>query len=345
MRIYHNQLSSTLAQNLSPIWLIFGDEPWQKNDSLHQIKNAAKSQGFDELIRFSIDDKFSWDDLINEYCAMSLFAARRIIELEFVSAKVNEAGVKALTEITKQLTPDVLLLCHGGKLDGATTNKKWFKALSAVGVYLPLYDLDTKGLGMWLNKQIRQYQLNLDRQSIDIMLSFFEGNVLALDQELQKLSILYGQQAINADTISELVINQSKFNPFALIDALLSGKTDKCLLMLDQMQQEGVPAAKIIFFINKELNQLKQMHTQLQQGSNIAEVLKLFKVWEKRKPLYQHALKNGSLENTLIALHRIADVDIISKTTSDFSPFQLLADVCICLYQSSKLKPLSLDFH
>ena len=50
MRIYHNQLNQTLAKSLAPIWLVFGDEPWQKNDAIFQIKSAAKAQGFDVKI-------------------------------------------------------------------------------------------------------------------------------------------------------------------------------------------------------------------------------------------------------------------------------------------------------
>ncbi|REL26186.1 DNA polymerase III subunit delta [Thalassotalea euphylliae] len=345
MRIYHNQLSQTLSQPLSPVWLVFGDEPWQKNDSLAQIKAAALQQGFDELIRFSVDDKFSWDDVLNEYNAMSLFAARRVIELEFLTTKLNDSATKAIELICSQLSPDVALLCHGDKLDGNATKKKWFKTLSGAGVYLPIYDLDSKGLAMWLNRQVRQYQLVIDKQGHELLLTMFEGNVLALDQELQKLSILFGQQAIDFDTLSELIISQAKFNPFALVDALLTGKLDRCVTMLDQQQQEGTPAAKIQWFINKELNQLKQMHYQLQAGESQQAVFKAFRIWDKRKPLYQHAITNMSLDNILVAIARLADVDLVSKTTSEFNIFQLLADVCICAYHGEKLKPLSLNYY
>ncbi|WP_448210905.1 DNA polymerase III subunit delta [Colwellia sp. MEBiC06753] len=345
MRIYHNQLIQTLNQQLAPVWLIFGDEPWQKNDSLYQVKNAAQAQGYEEVIRFTVDDKFSWDELTNEYNALSLFASQRIIELEFLSTKVNDAGAKVLQTICDAPNPDTLLLCHGDKLDSATTNKKWFKSLSNLGIYLPIYDLDAKGLRLWLNRQVKQYQLSLEPASIDLMLSLFEGNVLALDQELQKLTILFGHQPVPFDVLSDIVINQAKFNPFALIDNLLLGNTSKCLLILDQMQQEGVPFAKVLWFLNKELTQLKQMHALLQSNIPINEVFKTFKVWDKRKPLYQHVLSKSNLKNTLIALNRIADVDLISKTSSEFNPFQLLADICICVYHGEQLAPLSLAYN
>ncbi len=55
MRIYHNQLITTLQQGFKPVWLVFGDEPWQKNDSLNTIKSTLLQQGF-ELVtsKFSV---------------------------------------------------------------------------------------------------------------------------------------------------------------------------------------------------------------------------------------------------------------------------------------------------
>ncbi|MFD2166052.1 DNA polymerase III subunit delta [Thalassotalea euphylliae] len=344
MRIYHNQLVNQLNQPLPPFVLVFGDEPWQKNDSLAQIKSAALHQGFDELIRFAIDDKFDWSELLSEYNAMSLFAARRVIELEFLSSKLNDKAQKAIAEIVEQPNPDTVLLFHGDKLDGATTNRKWFKSLNNLGFYVAIYDLDSKGMSLWLSKQLRHYQLTLDRQSQNLLTTLFEGNVLALDQELQKLSILYGNQPIDADTIESLVINQAKFNPFGLIDSMLSGKTAKCIAMLSQMEQEGTPVAKLIFFINKELQLLKQLFSNVAGGMPSDAAIKDAKIWDKRKPLYMNALQHSSIDNVYSALDRIAAVDFVSKTSSDFNSFQLLADVCLSLFHADQLQPFSLDY-
>jgi len=195
MKIYHNQLTNTLTQNLPTVWLIFGDEPWQKSDALRQIQYTAQQQGYIEKLSFSADDKFDWQTIADEYMAMSLFASQRINEVELLN-KTNEAAGKVLLSLSEQLHQDVVLILHGAKLDGATTNKKWFKSLNSKGVYLPIYDLDAKGLKQWLIRQTRQYQINLPFEAQQLLIELFEGNVLALDQELQKLSLLYANQPV-----------------------------------------------------------------------------------------------------------------------------------------------------
>ncbi len=344
MKIYHNQLSNTLNQGIKPVWLVFGDEAWQKNNSLMQIKQQAKAQGFNELIRFTADDKFDWQQLIDEYSALSLFANQRIIEVEFVTNKVGDKGAKALLTLSEQLHNDVILLFHGNKLDAPTANRKWFKRLAEQGCYLPLYDIEGRALQQWLQQQIKQLGLQLDQQIIPLLVELFSGNILALEQELQKLAILFGQQPISLEKAEALIINQAKFNPFQLTDALLAGNLKKVIKILDQQQQEGVNTNQLIWFIHKEIKQLLAMKTMQTQGTSQAALFKEYRIWDKRKPLYQQALANIPLSSLRLALARLAETDLLSKTSSEFNPYILLADVCISLYHGDTLQHLALNY-
>ena len=179
---------------------------------------------------------------------------------------------------------------------------------------------------------------------IPLLIELFEGNLLALAQELQKMSILFGQQQIQLDELEKLIINQAKFNPFQLLDNLLSGNCQKCVAILEQQQQQGIAVGQLIWFIHKELQQLLTMFEQLQQGESMSALYKQYRIWDKRKPLYQHALTQSNINNVQDALARLSQVDLISKTTSEFDAFILLADVCLTLYQGQTMKQYSLDY-
>ncbi|MBU2871083.1 DNA polymerase III subunit delta [Colwellia sp. E2M01] len=353
MKIYHNQLDNTLRQGFKPVWLVFGDEPWQKNNSLAAIKNHAKSLGFSEVIRFSSETSFDWQSIIDEYQALSLFANQRIIEVELTTVKVGDAGNKALLALAERLNQDinsgnvpqdVMFIFHGAKLDGPSANRKWFKSLTELGCYLPLYDIELKSMPQWLNNQARQLQLNISPELNTLLIELFEGNLLALSQELEKLVLLFGNQRINIEDAEQIILKQAKFNPFQVIDALLLGDCAKCIAMLDQLQQEGMAPAQLIWVFHKEIHQLYAMLNQLAQGENITQVYKQYRVWDKRKPLYQHALTHIKLDNIKQAIIRIADIDLLSKTSSEFNIFILLADLCITLYHGEKTAPLSLNY-
>jgi DNA polymerase-3 subunit delta len=344
MRIYHNQLSQTLKQGFKPVWLVFGDEPWQKNDSLVGIRQFADSQGFNEIVRFSVDDKFDWDTLFEEYQSMSLFSSLRMIEVEFTTAKIGDSGAKAIAKLIAMLHQDIQLIMHGPKLDAATQKRKWFKSLEAVGCFVPLYDIEGKQLQQWLLAQVRKMQLNLHTDVLPLMIELFEGNLPALEQELQKLAILFGQQQISFDDAEKLIIKQAKFNPFQLIDTLLSGDLKKSIAMLDQLQHDGTAIAQLIWFFHKEINQLIAMLEQLEHGEALNNLYKKYRIWDKKKPLYQYALNHISLPNAYQAQARLAQTDLLSKTSSEFNAFVLLADICITLYYGEISSQFSLDY-
>jgi DNA polymerase-3 subunit delta len=344
MRIYHNQLSNTLNQGFKPVWLVFGDEPWQKNNSLTAIKQYCQQQGFSEVIRFSADDKFDWNLLVEEYQAMSLFSAQRIIEIELVTGKIADAGSKILLKLSENFHPDVQLIFHGPKIDSAGQKRKWFKSLEQLGCFVPLYDIEGRQLQQWLNQQIKQHKLNIHHDVTPLMIELFEGNLPALEQELQKFSLLFGTQLIVAEDAEKLLIKQAKFNPFQVVDTLLSGDLKKCIGMLDQLQHEGAAIGQLIWFIHKEIAQLSTMLEQIEQGESIDSIYKKYRIWDKKKPLYQYALKHISRDNIYQAQARLAQTDLISKTSSDFNPFILLADVCISLYHGQTTKKFNLDY-
>ncbi|WP_159821292.1 DNA polymerase III subunit delta [Colwellia sp. 20A7] len=351
MKIYHNQLQQTVKQGFKPVWLVFGDEPWQKNDSLAIIKNHALQQGFSEVIRFTSDNSFDWQQLIDEYQSMSLFSSQRIIEVELTTVKVGENGNKtllALSEIIEKnaALQDVVFIFYGPKLDGPSANKKWFKALTQLGCYLPIYDIDAKILPRWLQNQARSLNVNLAPELSSLLIELCEGNLPALEQELQKLSLLFpnNNQQISLNDAEKLVTKQAKFNPFQIIDALLLGNCKKCVVMLDQLQQEGAATGQIIWVFHKEINLLYTMLSKVAQGTQLNDLYKEYRIWDKRKPLYQHALTHISLKNVKRAMSRLADIDLISKTSSEFNAFILLADLCITLYYGETTQHFSLNY-
>lgn len=348
MRIYHSNLNNQLAKPLLPVWLIFGDEAWQKNNALDAIKHTAKQQGFDELIRFTADNKFDWNLVLQEYQSLSLFSSLRIIEIDLVNNKIDDKASKILLEINNQIQQqaqsDVLLVLHGSKLESTTSRKKWFKSLEQIGCYIPLYEMEGKGLTIWLNQQCQLLKLTLDSQAQSMLAEFFTGNLPALHQELQKLAILFNQKFIQVEDLESLLIKQAKFTPFQLVDALLAGDLSKCMDMLTQLKNEGVDAAQLVWVLHKELSQLEIMQSRLANGESTEELFKEYRVWDKRKPLYNTALNHMNLNNIKLAKQRLALADLVSKTSSDFDHYLLLSDVCISVFHGNVTKTMPLDY-
>ncbi|TLU67711.1 DNA polymerase III subunit delta [Thalassotalea litorea] len=343
MRIYHSQLTQQLSKPLVHFFLVFGDEPWQKNDALEQIKSSAARQGFSEVIRFSVEENFDWHHVMEEYQSLSLFASQRIIEVDVGNGKLDEKASKVLLDISQIDHPDVLLILHGNKLDAATPRKKWFKALDSKGCYIPVYELEGRGLNIWLNQQCKALGVRLDGQGMTMISDCYAGNLPSLHQELQKLAILYPSGAITLAELELLLIDQAKFTPFQLTDTLLAGDLKHAMHILTQMKHEGIAAGQLIWVLHKELSQLEGMYIRLEQGQAISEVFKHYKVWDKKKPLYQKALNATSLYQIQLAKGRLAKVDLLTKTDSQLDAYLLLADICMAMYHGETMDKFPLE--
>lgn len=165
-----------------------------------------------------------------------------------------------------------------------------------------------------------------------------------MSQELEKFALLYPNQQLDIEQVEALTIKQAKFNPFQLIDTLLCGNFKKLLLMLESFSHDGVHASQLLWILHKEISQLAQMHEQMAQGVDFNQLCKDYRIWDKRKPIYQQAISNTSLSNVYIALSRLADVDQQIKSSSEFDDMLLISDVCISVFHGEVTDKLSLDF-
>ncbi|MGM8892135.1 hypothetical protein ACS8FA_14970, partial [Psychrobacter sp. 1Y1] len=109
MRVYPDQLTRQLSP-LPQCCLIFGDDPWLCEQSRAALHSEAKRQGFEEKIQLTQETGFSWNELFEQWQAMSLFSSRRIIELTLPQAKPGAEGSTMLQSLMQMDNPDVLLI-------------------------------------------------------------------------------------------------------------------------------------------------------------------------------------------------------------------------------------------
>ena len=67
MRIYPEQLLQHLNQQIPSCSLIFGDEALLCLEAKDQINQVARTQGYLEKMSYSLDGKFSSDQIFSEF--------------------------------------------------------------------------------------------------------------------------------------------------------------------------------------------------------------------------------------------------------------------------------------
>lgn len=329
MRIYVNQVKQHLSQ-LAPVYLVLGDEPLQKIQTIDAIRHAARQQGFDERISLVQDPQFNWQDLNSNGQNLSLFSNKQLIELELTSLKPGQEGAKAINEFLAHQSPDTMLLIHGPKATAEAQKAKWFKALDSKGIFVQITQPEGHHFVKWLEGEIAKHQLNIERQGVALLSQMFEGNLLAASQELEKLSLQVGQQTLDVAGLKQRVTNQARFSLFELQDALLEGHCDKALKILVSLQREEVEPQLLFWAFNRELSLLINLKQAQSQKQPLAPLYQQARVWAARQKMFDTALRRLSLQNLLGALSVLSEIEQSIKLSFEL-PWDKLTQLTLSL--------------
>lgn len=342
-KLYANQLAAQTAQGLAPCYLIFGEEPLQKLESIDTIREAAKAQGFTERLSFTADAQFDWQSLFNELNAMSLFAERRLLEVELPVAKSPNGANEHLKRLGGQLHADIVLVIHGSRNHSEVSKLAWFKQLQTHAVQVPIYLLDDRQQRQWLQQRAQRLNVQLTADALHLLQQYCAGNLLAARQELEKLALTHPGIRIDAEIFSRFLADHSSFNVFQLIDAVLSGNSADALHKLKRLLEQDVEPVIIAWQLQKELLQLQQLTYADQQG-HLSEQFKQLAIWPKKQPLYVQALRRLTPRWQTYLLQELAAFDRLYKSGECPDVLLALAHL-VTLFCHPLAKVFSLQHH
>ncbi len=312
MKLKIEQLSRHLSEHCLPVYLVSGDEPLLIQEACDQIRSMTNQKGFTER-ELLHGDKGDCDTLLSASETMSLFAEQKIYEFRLAKAPTVDF-TKAFLSWCENPPEDQILLISCAKLDKKSMNKPWYKLLAKLGVHIEIWPVDAKNLPGWLAQRARKKGLNLDADALNVLAERVEGNLLAAQQEVERLSLLYANQdAISAAMMREYVGDNSRFDTFELLEASFAGDAKRLTRILTGLRHEGEAVAKINGLLTYELRNLTKMAWDCEQGEMPAQVMQKYYVWGNKKDGYGKSLRRYPLNVWQRILARCLELDKMIK--------------------------------
>jgi DNA polymerase-3 subunit delta len=332
MRIYPERVAEQLNKKLSSIYLIFGNEPLLIHETLNLITKKAKEVGFEELHRYQVDTSIDWDSIYDQSQSLSLFSSRQIIEIALPESGANAATANHLVELCQSVHSDILFIIHGSKLTKTQENSKWFKTLSANAVLVNCLTPDLNRLPQFVSQRCARLGLSPDREAVQMLAQWHEGNLLALVQSLEKLALLYPDGKLTLVRLEESLSRHNHYTVFHWTDALLEGKPNRSQRILRQLKAEGIEATILLRTIQKELLLIWQLKGKQQQGQLSTEFDRL-RIWSSKRPLYQAAISRLNIANIQELIKQLVAIEILVKTQYSDSPWLALEQLSLDMSQ------------
>ena len=331
MRIHPDKLSEHLAAQLTPVYLVSGDEPLQLGECCDAIRLAARKADYATREVLEVGTGFDWQKLNAEASALSLFAEKKIIDLRIPNGKPGADGSRALVEYCNNPPPDTLLLLTLPKIDRQQQNSKWFKALDKLGATIQVWPIDPQRLQAWIEQRLHQAGIQPSRDAIAMLADHVEGNLLAAQQEIEKLLLLHGSGSLDAEQLAAAVSDSARYDVFELVDSALRGEADRCIQILAGLHGEGVAPPVVLWALHREARSMAQISADVAKGLSPEHAISRAKVFNKRVGLVRQGLTRLRTPQWLSLLDLCQRADAAIKGVGSESPWLLLERITLSI--------------
>ncbi len=313
MKINFNNLEHHLSSSLQAIYIVSGDEPFQVQQAVKMIRDKARELEYSNRDLLFVEKGFSWHEFSMSNDSLSLFAEKKIIELRMLNGKPGKEGGKILQEYCDNISTDTLLLIITNKLEKATTQTKWYKSIVNAGVAVTIWPIEGDELRRWVSSRLKLRNLTATQDALLLLIDRVEGNLLAADQEIEKLALICTSGEVTLDTVELTVADSARYDLFKLVDAALNADLQHITRILYGLKAEGITPILVNWAISREIRSLLKMKTSLDNGNALEQIFRQNGVWDKRKSMLRNALTRHSVASLQALLRKANKTDRIIK--------------------------------
>jgi DNA polymerase-3 subunit delta len=313
MQLKLTQLAAHLQRPLAPVYVLHGDEPLLQIEAARAIRDAATKAGFAERELLVADSGFDWQALAAVNQSMSLFGSRRILDLRIPTGKPGIEGARVLEAVGTSPSLDNVLLVSCPKLERGALSSNWFAALEGSGVAIAIPPLERDDLPAWIAERLSRNGQRATNEVLQYLADLTEGNLLAAQQEIDKLALLLPAGELTQEAIESVVANVARYDNGGLSEALLGADRVRVCRILAGLQAEGESVQLVLWQMADDTHALLAVAQALREGQRTDNALRNARVWGKRQAAMERAARRVDGRALSAMLPELARLDRISK--------------------------------
>jgi DNA polymerase III subunit delta len=313
MQLRPGKLASHLADGLAPLYVVHGDEPLLAIEAGDQIRSAARAAGYEEREVLVADAGFKWDAFSAASRNLGLFGGRKLIDLRMPTGKPGVAGARVLEDCVANPSQETVTLITLPRLDRATQGSSWFSALEASGVSIAVQPLERDELPAWIAARLARAGQRAAPDTLQFLADTTEGNLLAAQQEIEKLALLLPQGLLDPAAVEQAIADVARFDVFQLSEAWLAGDAARACRILAALEGAGEGVPLLLWQLGEDLHALAAVFTAAAGAAPAASALRAARVWGRRQVAMERAARRVRPVELPPLLTRLARLDALAK--------------------------------
>jgi DNA polymerase-3 subunit delta len=314
VRLTPATLASHLEKRCDRAYLLFGPESLLVDEGCAKLRQAVRTQGVDEILRFTAGVNLDWQQLHESTRSLALFAGRRMIEVRLPTGKPGTTGAKTLISILEEDRDDIILVVVAGRIDKRTQAANWFKMLERKGAVVEAAAVPTGKFPGWIEARLLARGLRPESGVAKRLAFFVEGNLRAAAQEIDKLALLLPPgQKLTDEVLEKSISDQARFSVYQFVDSCLQGVFERALRMLTTLRRDGAEPVLVIWALARETRQLVEMAAEIDGGQSRHTVFRRHQVWSTRSACVGAALERHTAMYWCYLLAHLSEIDQVAK--------------------------------
>ena len=253
------------------------------------------------------------DNLINK----SFFENEKLIIIKRVSDKF----FKVIEEVIKENIDELSLILIADNLDKRSKIRSFFEKETNT-VCIAFYEDNNQTLSLLAQKIMRDKNINVSQQLINIIVERAKGDRINLKNELQKIeNFSRNKKNISIDDVLKITNLSENYDISELVDSCLSKNKKKLIKILNENNFNTEDCILILRTFLSKLKRLIELHLEINNKKNIDIVISSYKppIFWKEKDVVKQQIKAIKFDEAKTLMVKGNEIELLMKKNPQFS--------------------------
>jgi DNA polymerase-3 subunit delta len=328
------------------LYILCGPDNYTLTQELNRIKKSAGNDAAAGTNIMELEgDKLSLSEFRVACETVPFLAEKRLVIinglLERFEPKARPAPAKKtartadqpkewqlLTDCIKNIPDTTILVLVDSEVSNQNPLLKEISPKAQVKTF-PL--LKRTELPVWIQKRVAQAGGKISTQAIDLMAKLVGNDLWVMANEIDKLVLFTNGKSIEENDVKAIVSHAQEANVFAMVDAILEGKTGFAEELLQQLLNRGAAPTYLLWMLHRQVRFIvlaKDLKAQKKSNAEIQSKLGLSD-FPLQKTLEQ--ADKYSLERLKMFYDKLLETDLAIKTgkyDGELALYILVVELC-----------------
>jgi len=258
--------------DLSPLYLLYGDEPYLVERAVKKLLDRAVDPGFRDFnLNVFYGNEVKGEELFGAAQTLPMFADMRVVLVK-KGGELSAAAMELLLPYLQDPSPSTCLILQAEKVDG---RKKFFAEFKKKGEAVEFKRPYENQLGPYVRDEVRAAGKKIDAAAAELLAYLVGNNLQELVSQIEKLCTYCGnKELIGVAEVKAIVSDTKVESVFEFTDALGAKDAGRALRMLTTLLGDGEAPLRILGGVARHYRQLWQVRELLDRKVPTSDLAK-----------------------------------------------------------------------